>query len=483
MISIPFPFSDPGEIVVVGAVSGRWSIEPQTAVVDFSGWLFLAAPIVVVALGAALVYARRDATERSTVYPKRRAEVACLRAQDAFDSAEEIGSRDDMTVDEWREAYRTLGDAKALFDDGEYEEARRHAEEAFDAADELAADAISEAHAALEADNPGADRERAQQRVEDATESYEMEVHADAWLSARRAHMAADPEPDRLLEDAEREAESGFQAFQSEEYERAIGRWTESRALYRRALEIARFRGDGELADRIEERVETASDSIETAERERANRRIQAYTSDAAAKANDASDAFDDGEYRTAAALFEDAADDYGTALQFARKRDMPATERIEAVRQWARDRIVDSRLRLIETELDAISFRIEADPRAAIDEADALRQWIDGLELPADADDRLDQLRQRAQIVRIRASTAAIRDLVDRAESHQDDGETEAARELYEIARSKLSDGLALTERYDCPDERETVEELIETCRERLTEIGTDGESTADQA
>lgn len=481
MITLP-PFSDLGGVVVLRATSGRWSIDHQTAVIDLSGWLFLIAPVVVVALGAALVYARRDATDRSTVSPKQRAEVACLRARDAFESVEEIGSRDDAAVPEWRDAYRTYRDAAARFEDGEYTEARRCAEQAFDAADALAADAISDAHAALEADNPGADRDRARQRVAAATDSYETEAHADAWLSARRARMAADPDPDRLLEDAERLAESGFQAFQSEAYERATERWTESRDRYRRVLDIARSRGDAELADRVEERVETASDSIGTAERERAERRIAAYTSDAAAKANDASDAFDDGEYRTAAALFEDAADDYGTALQFASERGMSAAERIETARQWAHERVVDSRLRLIETELDAISSRVETDPRAAIDEADAIRRWIDGLELPVDADDRLDQLSQRARIVRIRASTAVIRELMDRAESRLDEGETAAAHELYETARSKLSDGLALTERYDCPDERETVRELIDTCRERLAEIDTDGEPAAEQ-
>lgn len=442
---------------------------------------FLAVLAVVLLLGIAgaalFLYTQRSRGVRESEWSRREAEQARQRAEEILHRLDDLvdGEPDPEKWEIPRRKLEVSGEALAA---DEYTKARQHAQGVLRAARRNAENAVETAELAVEDPSPGADRERATDRLESARSALETDRYAEAWIRAREAAEAADPDPSRLIETAETAAKAAASSeVEADEIpaaaERSAKKRRESRDAYARALEIAEAREREEAAERLREEVESAEAALREAEEQWAVTRIREFTEDAAETANRGSTLRENGEYSEAASAFASAAEEYERALSVAREHDRSsAAERIETGLEWTRDRAAASRLDAVEARIDDAAERVDDDPEAVSEELSTLMERLDDEEYPDDRGDRVDELRREAARVRLVADTDRLEALIENAESDMAAGDTDTAADQYESALSAAEKGIEAADDRGFDEERERLERLEKLCRVRLDDL-----------
>lgn len=405
-------------------------------------------------------------------------------AEQTRDRAESTLERLDRLVDgepdpgKWAIPRRKLRASDEAMVANEYAKARQHARGVTRAARRNAENAVERAKLTVEDPSPGADRERATDRLDAARIALEADRYAEAWVRARDAVEAADPDPNQLIEAAETAAEAAASLeTETDESpaaaERCAAKRRESRDAYARALEIAEAGDKDGAAERLREELESAEAAFREAEKRSAVERIRESTERAARTADRGSTLREDGEYRDAADAFASATEQYEQALSVAREHDLSSSvDRIETGLEWTRGRAVLSRLDAAEASIDDASERLSRDPEAVSEEMSTLMSRLEDREYFGDRDDRIAALRREAARVRLAADTDRLEATIEGAESHAAADRDDTAADRYESTLSAAEKGLEVTEEWGFDEEQERLGRLAELCRMRIGEL-----------
>ncbi|WP_058366144.1 hypothetical protein [Haloparvum sedimenti] len=443
--------------------------------------LFLAVLVFTLLLGLAgavlFLYTLRSRGDHSEEWSRRDAEQAKQRAEEVLDRLDDLVDGD-PDPEKWEIPRRKLEVSGEALEAGEYTKARQHAQGVLRAAQRNAENAIETAAMVVEDPAPGADRERATDKLESARSALESDRYAEAFVRAREADEAAEPELKELIETAQAAAEaaasSEVEAKESPAAaERSVTKRRESRDAYARALEIAEARDEEEIAERLREEIEDAEDALREAEKRRAVVRIRESTGSAAETADRGSALREDGEYRDAEDAFASAAKEYEQALSVAREHDLSsAIDRIETGLEWTRGRETTARLDAAEAAIDDAAERVTEDPEGVSEEMSALMERLEEEAHADERDERVDALRREAGRVRLIANTERLEGLIEEAESNMTVDRIDTAVDKYESALSAAEKGIDVADRKGFDDEQERLERLAGLCRVRLDDL-----------